>query len=954
MDIQEFGPNDHIHLIDGSGFIFRAYHALPPLTKSDGTPVGAVSGFCNMLFKMLEDTSSGPEAPTHLAVIFDHKGKTFRSEIFPEYKANRPPPPEDLIPQFDLIREATKAFGVPSIELSGFEADDIIATYAMEAKRLGGKVTIVSSDKDLMQLVDDKITMYDAMKNRRIDEKSVLDKFGVMPKDVIDVQALAGDSVDNVPGAPGIGIKTAAQLITEFGSLDNLLESAEAIKQPKKRETLINNKNNILISRSLVTLRLDVTSPYELKEFLMRSPDPNILIDFLKKMELRTLLKRFSKKVGINELEELKKDNEKESSEFSRYQDYEKKELEIEDFSNFIQAEYEPILDKDGLHNILEQIRNVGFFSLDTETTSLNEREADLVGISVSMEVGKAFYIPVGHKKNLEGMDEGTLFSSSNLDERQLSVDTVIAGFKQVLEDPAILKIGQNIKYDSKILKKYGAEVMGVDDTMLMSFCINGGRHGHGMDALASRYLSYDPMPIKDLIGSGKTAKTFDKVSIEKATIYACEDADITLRLWLTFKPSLVKNKVTAVYETLERPLIPVLQKMEETGILVDRTHLQDMSNKLAKKMAELESDIHRRAGVKFNVGSPKQLGEVLFETLGIPGGKKGKTGAYATGADVLMTLSVDGYDLAQGVLDYRQMSKLKSTYTDALQDHIDSQSGRVHTSYMSSGASTGRLSSSDPNLQNIPIRTEEGRRIREAFVSKDGYQILSLDYSQIELRILAHIAEIDSLKKAFRDDLDIHAMTASEIFNVPLDRMTPDIRRRAKAINFGVIYGISAFGLANNLRIKREEAKNFIDTYFIRYPGIKEYMDSTVQAAKSDGYVSTLFGRKIHTPEINSKGPAGGFAWRAAINAPIQGTAADIIKRAMIKTANFLEGSSLDAKMLLQVHDELIFEVKKEDLEKVSKEISSIMANACNPSVNLSVPLIVDSGEGKSWAIAH
>ncbi len=954
MAIQEFGPNDHIHLIDGSGFIFRAYHALPPLIKSDGTPVGAVSGFCNMLFKMLEDTSSGPEAPTHLAVIFDHKGKTFRSDIFPEYKANRPSPPEDLIPQFSLIREATKAFGVPCIELPGFEADDIIATFAMKAKRLGGKVTIVSSDKDLMQLVDHKITLYDAMKNKRIDEKSVLEKFGVMPKDVIDVQALAGDSVDNVPGAPGIGIKTAAQLITEFGSLDNLLDSAEKIKQPKRRETLINNKKNILISRSLVTLRVDVTSPYELKEFTINSPDPDILVEFLEKMELRTLLKRFSKKVGIDNLEEPKKANEEESSEFYRYEDYAKREIEIEDLSNFIDVEYKLILDKGGFQDILKQIRNEGFFALDTETTSLNEREADLVGISVSIEVGKAFYIPVGHKKNSDCIDEGTLFSDPNLDERQLSIDTIIAELKPLLEDPSILKIGQNIKYDSKVLKKYGVNIIAVDDTMLMSFCINGGRHGHGMNALSSRYLKHDPIPIKDLIGSGKTAITFDKVPVEKAAIYACEDADITLRLWLTFKPLLVKSKVTSVYESLERPLIPVLQEMEETGVLVDRTHLKDMSNKLAKKMAELEEDIHRQAGLKFNVGSPKQLGEVLFETLGIPGGKKGKTGAYATSADVLMTLSVDGYDLAQNVLDYRQMSKLKSTYTDALQDHIDSQSERVHTSYISSGASTGRLSSSDPNLQNIPIRAEEGRRIREAFVSKDGYKMLSLDYSQIELRILAHIAEIDSLKKAFRDNLDIHALTASEIFNVPLDQMTPDVRRRAKAINFGVIYGISAFGLANNLRIKREEAKSFIDAYFIRYPGIKEYMDNTVRAAKVDGYVSTLFGRKIHTPEINSKGSAGGFAWRAAVNAPIQGTAADIIKRAMIKTANFLQGSVLDAKMILQVHDELIFEVKEEDLKGASKEISLIMANACEPSVKLSVPLIVDSGEGKSWAVAH
>ena len=952
MITKEFGPEHHIHLIDGSGFIFRAYHALPPLTKSDGTPVGAVSGFCNMLFKMMEETSSGPEAPTHLAVIFDHKGKTFRSKIYPEYKENRPPPPEDLIPQFDLIREATKAFGLPCIELQGFEADDIIATYAREAKDLGGKVTIVSSDKDLMQLVDESVSLYDAMKNRRIDSEIVFQKFGVMPKDVIDVQALAGDSVDNIPGAPGIGVKTAAQLITEYGNLDNLLDNAHSITQPKRREVLLQNKSEILVSRELVTLKPDVPLSNKLQEFLLTPPEPDRLLSFLNNMEFKTLSRRFSKKVGIENVEETKEKTD--DSKFFRYEDYTKHGVEIGDFSKFNNLEYSTIFNRDHLLEVLEEIKENGFFAIDTETTSLNEREAELVGISLCFEVGKAFYIPVGHKEEAVDGIEGTLFSDSRLDKRQLPLEVIINELRPILENSSILKIGQNIKYDAKILKKYGINMIAVDDTMLMSFCINGGRHRHSMDSLSTRYLSHDPIPIKELIGTGKSAVTFDKVPIEKATTYASEDVDITLRLWSTFKPSLLANRVNTVYETMERPLIFVLKEMEENGIVVDRKHLQDMSNKLAQKMTNLESNIHKKAGFEFNVGSPKQLGEVLFETLKMPGGKKGKTGAYATGADVLMTLSVDGYDFAQDVLDWRQMSKLKSTYTDALQDHIDEATGRVHTSYISSGASTGRLSSSDPNLQNIPIRTEEGRKIREAFISKEGYKIVSLDYSQIELRILAHMAEIDSLKKAFHEGQDIHAMTASEIFNVPLDEMTSDIRRKAKAINFGVIYGISAFGLANNLRIRREEAKNFIDTYFARYPGIKEYMDITVSGAKSDGFVSTMFGRKVHTPEINAKGPTGGFAWRAAINAPIQGTAADIIKRAMIKIDRFLDQSSLQAKMLLQVHDELIFEVLDSEVEQASKEISLIMEKACEPVLKLSVPLIVESGFGDSWALAH
>ena len=931
-----FGKGHHLHLIDGSGFIFRAYHALPPLTrKSDGLPVGAVSGFCNMLFKIIED-QKGSNAPTHLVVVFDAKGKTFRSDIYPEYKMNRPPAPEDLVPQFPLTRDATRAFGLACIEQEGFEADDIMATLAIQARDAGGHVTIVSSDKDLMQLVGNGVEMYDAMKNKRIGSEQVVEKFGVGPNRVIDVQSLAGDSVDNVPGAPGIGIKTAALLINEYGDLDSLLERASEIKQPKRRETLIDNADQIRTSRDLVTLKTDMKMDCDLDDFAVHAPDPEVMLKFLSEMEFRTMSARIANKFGVSAPEI--KASDKSNAE-----------------NNIIELKHIPINTKnyeliDNINDLNRWIKKIyqrGYVAVDTETTGLNDMIVDLVGICLSVEIGEACYIPLGHT---DGEDD--LFGGASLCSGQINLEEVLTILRPVLQDSSIIKIGQNIKYDTKIFARYNINLTPVDDTMLLSYAINGGKHNHGMDYLSERYLDHKPISIKSLLGSGKSAITFDKVPISDAVNYAAEDADITLRLWKLFKPMLHANSVTKVYEKLERPLIPVLAKMEMDGIKVDRNTLSRMSNNFAQSMSGLEAEIYDLAGQSFNVGSPKQLGEILFDKLELPGGKKGKTGAYGTGVDVLEDLASEGYELPVKVLDWRQMSKLKSTYTDALQGHINPNTGRVHTSYVISGASTGRLSSTDPNLQNIPIRSEAGRKIREAFIAEEGNVLLSLDYSQIELRILAHIAKIDTLKQAFHEGQDIHALTASQMFNVPLENMDPMIRRQAKAINFGVIYGISGFGLARNLRIPRKEAQSFIDTYFERFPGIRTYMDETVSFAKENGYVETLFGRKVHTSEINAKGPQAGFAKRAAINAPIQGTAADIIRRAMIQMPNAI--AHLPVKMLLQVHDELIFEVSKDALSETTEVVREIMEKASEPVVKLDVPLVVDAGFGSNWADAH
>jgi DNA polymerase-1 len=927
-----FGKGCHLHLIDGSAFIFRAYHALPPLTrKSDGLPIGAVSGFCNMLQRYVEG-NAGSDV-THVAVIFDKGSHTFRNDMYDQYKANREAMPEDLRPQMPLTREATKAFNIACEEIEGFEADDIIATLARQAREAGGRCTIISSDKDMMQLVGDGVEMYDAMKQKRIDRDGVFEKFGVFPEGVVDVQALAGDSVDNVPGAPGIGIKTAALLINEYGNLEELLDRAEEIKQPKRRQTLIDHRAQIELSKRLVTLDGNMSLDFTLDDLEVRDPIADELIDFLARMEFRTLTKRISEALDapMPEIKDVAIAAPSDAPEAIAFED----------------ATYTCVRDMVALQPWIDHAYARGYVAVDTETTGLNDMRADLVGISLCTKAGKACYIPLTHK------DAGTddLFGSDDLADGQIDLEAAIAALKPLLEDQSVMKIGQNMKYDAKIFSRYGIDIAPFDDTMLLSYAQHAGLHNHGMDALSERYLNHTPIPIKPLLGTGKSAITFDRVPIDQATDYAAEDADITLRLWQVLKPSLHAAKTTRVYETMERPLVPVLAQMERYGIKVDRDTLSRMSNAFAQKMAGLEAEIHEMAGRSFNVGSPAQVGEILFDEMNLEGGKKGKNGKYSTGADILEDLATE-HEMPRRILDWRQLSKLKSTYTDALQDHINPDTGRVHTSYSIAGASTGRLASTDPNLQNIPIRSEEGRRIREAFIAEEGKVLVALDYSQIELRILAHVADIDSLKQAFRDGQDIHAMTASEMFDVPLDEMTPDVRRQAKAINFGVIYGISGFGLARNLRIPRSEAQGFIDRYFERFPGIKEYMNDTTAFAKAHDRVETLFGRVIHTPNINAKGPHAGFAKRAAINAPIPGTAADIIRRAMIRMPDAI--ADQPAKMLLQVHDELLFEVDEGGVDKLIKTAKDVMENAADPVVKLDVPLIVDAGQGANWAEAH
>jgi DNA polymerase-1 len=941
-----FGKGHHLHLIDGSAYIFRAYHALPPLTrKSDGLPVGAVAGFCNILWNELT-RANGNNAPTHIAVVFDHSSKTFRNDLYPAYKANRPEPPEDLRPQFPLTRRATRAFNVACLEAENYEADDIIATLSQRAVEAGGRVTIISSDKDLMQLVGNGVIMRDPMKDRVIDRDEVEEKFGVPPERVVDVQALAGDSVDNIPGAPGIGLKTAALLIREYGDLDALLERAAEVPQPKRREALTANAALIRISRDLVTLKRDMPLDVGLDELEVRLPEPAEVMGFLTEMEFRTLTRRVAEKLKVDPppVPEAAPVPAAASAPDAAV---------AAAAVPFDHAAYVCIRDAATLEQWVARIRDRGVVALDTETTSLDEMRAELVGVSLALEPGCAAYVPVGHRSG-----GGDLFGSTALTEGQLPLEVVLAALKPVLEDAAVLKVGQNLKYDAKVLARHGIAVSPFDDTMLMSYAMHAGLHGHGMDTLSETYLGHVPIPIKSLLGSGKAQVTFDRVPVEDAVRYAAEDADVTLRLWRRFRPDLHRARVTTVYETLERPLVPVLATMEMAGVLVDRDTLSRMSNAFAQKMAGLEAEIQQIAGRPFNVGSPKQLGEILFDEMGLPGGEKGKTGAWATGADVLEDITTledmhpQGARLAARILDWRQIAKLKSTYTDALQDHIDPETGRVHTSYSLTGAVTGRLSSTDPNLQNIPVRTDEGRRIREAFVAPPGRVLLSLDYSQIELRILAHVAGIPALRQAFRDGLDIHAMTASEMFGVPVEGMDPMVRRQAKAINFGVIYGISGFGLARNLRIPRDQAQGFIDRYFERFPGIREYMDRTVAHARAEGHVQTLFGRRIHTPEINAKGPTAGFARRAAINAPIQGSAADIIRRAMIRMPQAIAG--LPATMLLQVHDELLFEVDADAAAETAARVRRVMEEAAAPAVQLDVPLVVDAGQGPNWAAAH
>ena len=945
----ELDADSHLYLVDGSGFIFRAFHALPPLTrKSDGLPIGAVSGFCNMLWKMVgdaEDHATG--APTHMAVIFDASERTFRNDLYPEYKANRSEPPEDLVPQFPLIRDAVRAFSIACIEKLGFEADDIIATYVREAKAAGARATIVSSDKDLMQLIGDRVTMLDGMKNQRIGRKDVLEKFGVEPEKVTDVQALAGDSIDNVPGAPGIGVKTAATLLEQYGDLETLLARAEEIKQPKRRQTLIDHADQVRLSHRLVTLKDDVPDLEPVAELAVPDPDPVRLVAFLAEMELSTLTRRVASRAGLDAPDLAPAPHEPKVV-------AEADDMEVDPAATvpIDPSAYVTISDEAVLREWVTRAQHVGRVAVDTETTSLDEMRAELVGVSLCVDPGQAAYVPLRHTK---GEGDGDLFGDAELAEGQMDFDAAVAILKPLLEDPSVLKIGQNLKYDMKVLRRCaGIEVGPFDDTMLISYAqASGELGGHGMDALAKRHLGHEPIPIKELIGTGKAKVTFDRVPIEKAAPYAAEDADVTARLWSLLKPRLVPSRAVTVYETLERPLLPVLADMEMAGIAVDRDMLSRLSSGFAQKMAALEDEIYEMAGERFSIGSPKQLGEVLFDRMGLQGAKKTKTGAYATGADILEDLAMT-HDLPRRVLDWRQVSKLKSTYTDSLQAHIHPETGRVHTSFSMAATSTGRLASTDPNLQNIPIRTEEGREIRKAFVAAPGNVLVSLDYSQIELRILAHMADIEALKTAFAEGQDIHAATAAAVFGLPLDEVTPEIRRRAKAVNFGTIYGISAHGLSRNLRIPRGEAQGFIDAYFEQFPGIRTYMEGRKRQAKADGYVETLFGRRILTPGLDRSGPQRGYSERAAINAPIQGTAADVIRRAMIRIPPVLAREGLSARMLLQVHDELVFETPEGEADNLIEAVRAVMEQADEPAVRLSTPLVVDAGKGPSWEEAH
>ncbi|MBV37669.1 MAG: DNA polymerase I [Rhodospirillaceae bacterium] len=922
------GQPGHLYLVDGSAYIFRAYHALPPLTrKSDGLPIGAVSGFCNMLSKLVDDVRNDGEVD-YFAVIFDAARKTFRNDIYPEYKAHRPPPPEDLQPQFPLVKRASEAFSLATIEMPGFEADDIIATYARQAREAGMQVTIVSSDKDLMQLIGGGVVMHDPMKQRRIGPDEVYEKFGVGPDRVIDVQALCGDATDNVPGVPGIGVKTAALLINEYGDLDGVLARAEEIKQPKRRQTLIDHADLARVSRDLVTLKDDVPVEQPLDELGLREPEAEVLLDFMAEMGLERLAGRIAQRLGG----------------------------EVPEAVALAEAETAPALDYQCIQTLaeleswIERARAAGVVAVDTETTSLDAMAANLVGVSLSIEPGQACYIPLGHKGPVpEG--ELDLGGTADTAPEQIPLDRALDLLRPLLADPSVLKIGQNLKYDMLVLRRYDIEITPLDDTMLLSYVTEGGMHGHGMDELSKLHLDIAPIPFKEVAGSGKSQITFDQVPLDKAVEYAAEDADLTLRLYRRLKPQLLVSRKTAVYETLERPLVPVLVDMEQAGILVDRAELVRLSADFAGRIVTLEGQIHELAGEAFNVNSPKQLGEILFDKMSIPGGKKTKTGAYGTGADVLEGLAAQGHDLPLRVLEYRQLAKLKSTYTDALQNQINPTTGRVHTSYAMAATSTGRLASTDPNLQNIPVRTEEGRRIRKAFIAAPGHKLLSADYSQIELRILAHIADITALREAFHDGLDIHAMTAAQVFNLPIKDMDPMIRRRAKAINFGIIYGISAFGLANNLGIERGEAQDYINAYFERYPGIRTYMEKTKESCRELGYVETIHGRRVHMPGINDKnGARRGFHERAAINAPIQGSAADVIRRAMVAMPDALAAAGLNATMLLQVHDELVFEVPEGEAEETVTVAKWVMEGAAH----LSVPLVVDAGTGNSWDEAH
>ena len=914
---------DHFYLIDGSGYIFRAYYALPPLSrKSDGLPTGAVSGFCSMLFKLLEDARSddSKNKPTHFAVIFDSARKNFRNEIYSDYKANRAEAPDDLAPQFEYIRKSVEAFNLPSIELLNYEADDLIATYAKKITEAGAKVTVISSDKDLMQLVSNKVRLFDPMKSKVIGEKEVIEKFGVKPDQVIDVQSLAGDSSDNVPGVPGIGIKTAAELINKYKTLENLLKKASEIPQNKRRETLLSNKDKAMISKQLVTLKDDVPLKNDAADFIIKDINKDKLYDFLRDMEFNRLLSQAISFYG----EPTKKDF---------------KDKTLVKKNNKINTKtYKTISKEKQLDELIKKLDEKSVIAVDTETSSLNPQEADLVGISVCYEANEAFYIPVGHKERTE-----------------LKKDIVLKKLKPILEDPSIKKVGQNIKYDFIIFKNNGIELSSVEDTMLLSYTLDAGNNRHNMDTLSELHLGHKTISYKDLVGTGKKQLNFADVDIKPATEYAAEDADITLRLYEVLSERVSEEKLERVYEEFEKPMIKILSRLEMNGIKVDDAYLKKLSKKFEERLITIEKEIYKISGKKFNIGSPKQLGEIIYNDLKIAKLKKTKKGSLATSAKILEDLASTGHKFPNLVLEWRQVSKLKSTYTDALQDHISKKTKRVHTSFLLAATNTGRLASSDPNLQNIPIKTSDGKEIRKAFVADKNNLLISADYNQIEMRILADMADVKELKKAFKNNQDIHSLTASQVFDVPIAKVTDDFRRKAKAINFGIIYGITQYGLAKQISVSNEEALSFINSYFKKFPEIKDYMNTTIKTCRKQGFVTNIFGRRIHLRGINDKNfSVRAFQERAAINAPIQGSAADIIRLAMIKIDKVLEEKK-KAKMLLQIHDELIFECLKKDESEVKKIVKESMTSVSSSDHHMfSIPLEVSINSGNNWGEAH
>ena len=916
---------DHFYLIDGSGYIFRAYYALPPLSrKSDGLPTGAVSGFCSMLFKLLEDSRSDDSIhkPTHFAVIFDTARKNFRNDIYRDYKANRTEAPDDLAPQFEYIRKSVKAFNLPSIELLNYEADDLIATYAKKITNAGAKVTVISSDKDLMQLVSDKIRLYDPMKNKVIGEKEVLEKFGVKPSQVIDVQSLAGDSSDNIPGVPGIGVKTAAELINKYKNLDTLLKKASEIPQNKRRQTLLENQDKALMSRQLVTLKDDVPVKDDPSSFAFKDVNKEKLFNFLREMEFNRLLSQAISFYGEENLSTSIAENKKNK------------------ISKINRKLYKSILNEKDLDKLIKTLNEKALIAVDTETSSLNPLEADLVGISFSYAPNEAFYIPIAHK---------------NI--KSLKKEIIIKKIKPILEDPSIKKVGQNIKYDLIILKNNGIEIDPVEDTMLLSYTLDAGNNRHNMDTLSEIHLGHKNISYKELVGTGKKQLNFSDINLEEATRYAAEDADVTLRLYNLLLERVNIEKLNKIYDVFEKPMIKLLSKLEINGVKVDNIHLKKLSKKFEERLKKTEKEIYKVSGKKFNIGSPKQLGEIIYNELKIAKLKKTKKGSLATSAKVLEQLALTGHKFPDLILEWRQISKLKSTYTDALQDHINKKTKRVHTSFLLAATNTGRLASSDPNLQNIPIKTTDGREIRKAFIAEKNNILISADYNQIEMRILADMADVKELKKAFKNNQDIHSLTASQVFGVPISKVNEDIRRKAKAINFGIIYGITQYGLAKQIAVSNQEALDFISAYFRKFPEIKEYMNSTIKTCRKEGYVSNIFGRRIHLRGINDKNfSVRSFQERAAINAPIQGSAADIIRLAMIKIDKIIEADYKNkVKMLLQIHDELIFECLKKDEVEIKKIIKDTMVSISTSDHHMfSIPLEVSINSGNNWGEAH